>query len=71
MYLYGHIGDRVTVNAAARPAQSAERKALNLVVVGSSPTVGVFYVVIGNHTHIVLLASIHVCDDPTCNSYIY
>ena len=25
----------------ARPAQSAERKALNLVVVGSSPTVGV------------------------------
>ena len=26
---------------AARPAQSAERKALNLVVVGSSPTVGV------------------------------
>ena len=28
--------------AQARPAQSAERKALNLVVVGSSPTVGVF-----------------------------
>ena len=28
--------------AAARLAQSAERKALNLVVVGSSPTVGVF-----------------------------
>ena len=27
--------------AAARPAQPAERKALNLVVVGSSPTVGV------------------------------
>ena len=27
---------------AARLAQSAERKALNLVVVGSSPTVGVF-----------------------------
>ena len=26
----------------ARLAQSAERKALNLVVVGSSPTVGVF-----------------------------
>ena len=28
--------------SAARLAQSAERKALNLVVVGSSPTVGVF-----------------------------
>ena len=27
----------------ARLAQSAERKALNLVVVGSSPTVGVFW----------------------------
>ena len=27
----------------ARLAQSAERKALNLVVVGSSPTVGVYY----------------------------
>ena len=30
--------------ASARLAQSAERKALNLVVVGSSPTVGVFQV---------------------------
>jgi hypothetical protein len=29
----------------ARLAQSAERKALNLVVVGSSPTVGVSFVV--------------------------
>ena len=29
--------------AQARLAQSAERKALNLVVVGSSPTVGVFH----------------------------
>ena len=29
-------------NITARLAQSAERKALNLVVVGSSPTVGVF-----------------------------
>ena len=29
--------------AKARLAQSAERKALNLVVVGSSPTVGVFW----------------------------
>ena len=28
------------VHASARLAQSAERKALNLVVVGSSPTVG-------------------------------
>ena len=28
--------------AQARLAQSVERKALNLVVVGSSPTVGVF-----------------------------
>ena len=30
--------------ASARLAQSAERKALNLVVVGSSPTVGVLAV---------------------------
>ena len=30
---------------SARLAQSAERKALNLVVVGSSPTVGVSLVV--------------------------
>jgi hypothetical protein len=29
-------------NRMARLAQSAERKALNLVVVGSSPTVGVY-----------------------------
>ena len=29
------------IQASARLAQSAERKALNLVVVGSSPTVGV------------------------------
>ena len=27
----------------ARLAQSAERKALNLVIVGSSPTVGAFF----------------------------
>ena len=32
---------RSTPTAPARLAQSAERKALNLVVVGSSPTVGV------------------------------
>ena len=31
-----------SLNAGARLAQSVERKALNLVVVGSSPTVGVF-----------------------------
>ena len=31
----------VFVTGTARLAQSAERKALNLVVVGSSPTVGV------------------------------
>ena len=31
---------------SARLAQSAERKALNLVVVGSSPTVGVIWVVV-------------------------
>ena len=30
----------------ARLAQSAERKALNLVVVGSSPTVGVLFTVL-------------------------
>ena len=32
--------------ARARLAQSAERKALNLVVVGSSPTVGVLFTVL-------------------------
>ena len=31
-----------TTSVQARLAQSVERKALNLVVVGSSPTVGVF-----------------------------
>ena len=31
------------VHASARLAQSAERKVLNLVVVGSSPTVGFFW----------------------------
>ena len=30
--------------SAAELAQSVERKALNLVVVGSSPTVGVYFV---------------------------
>ena len=32
----------------ARLAQSAERKALNLVVVGSSPTVGVYALLFGS-----------------------
>ena len=41
----------LTLSASARLAQSAERKALNLVVVGSSPTVGVF-----------AMASIFICD---------
>ena len=36
---FGHCAGHDT--SAARLAQSAERKALNLVVVGSSPTVGV------------------------------
>ena len=48
----------------ARLAQSAERKALNLVVVGSSPTVGVFTG--SGHVHMVVptpgaRASVHVC----------
>ena len=34
---------RVLMLYTARLAQSAERKALNLVVVGSSPTVGVLF----------------------------
>ena len=34
---------RAISHATARLAQSAERKALNLVVVGSSPTVGVLF----------------------------
>jgi hypothetical protein len=35
-------GKLKTGNTVARLAQSVERKALNLVVVGSSPTVGAF-----------------------------
>ena len=35
------MASRELPSALARLAQSAERKALNLVVVGSSPTVGV------------------------------
>ena len=37
-----HQTTRGPPRAEARLAQLAERKALNLVVVGSSPTVGVF-----------------------------
>ena len=40
-YLDG-ASDYLSSLATARLAQSAERKALNLVVVGSSPTVGAF-----------------------------
>ena len=36
------MGDVPGKHAEARLAQSAERKALNLVIVGSSPTVGAF-----------------------------
>ena len=38
-------------SATARLAQSAERKALNLVVVGSSPTVGVLSISIACRTN--------------------
>ena len=54
----------------ARLAQSAERKALNLVVVGSSPTVGVFtgsgqkHVVLPDQAHMRL--SMCVPDQCTC-----
>ena len=41
----------LTISASARLAQPAERKALNLVVVGTSPTVGVS-----------AMASIFMCD---------
>ena len=37
-----HNFERGSLQPLARLAQSVERKALNLVVVGSSPTVGVF-----------------------------
>ena len=53
--------------ASARLAQSAERKALNLVVVGSSPTVGVFFCHRASmgcmhvyHRHIINLHHIHM-----------
>ena len=37
------LREEQTKSSEARLAQSAERKALNLVVVGSSPTVGVLF----------------------------
>ena len=39
----GYSNKNVTFTILARLAQSVERKALNLVVVGSSPTVGAFH----------------------------
>jgi hypothetical protein len=51
------FADWAVALVTARLAQSAERKALNLVVVGSSPTVGAFrehtrtYTQRGAHTH--------------------
>ena len=42
-YSYASLKILALPLARARLAQSAERKALNLVVVGSSPTVGVSY----------------------------
>ena len=43
----GAIGSTRGRFATARLAQPAERKALNLVVVGSSPTVGVYALLLG------------------------
>ena len=43
----GATGSSRTGFATARLAQPAERKALNLVVVGSSPTVGVYTLLFG------------------------
>ena len=51
------FADWAAALVTARLAQPAERKALNLVVVGSSPTVGVFrehtrtYMQRGTHTN--------------------
>ena len=49
--------------ATARLAQSAERKALNLVVVGSSPTVGV------SSAQSALVRTVHVSPamNPACS----
>ena len=41
------FADWAAALVTARLAQSAERKALNLVVVGSSPTVGVYALLLG------------------------
>ena len=38
--VFAHVELYLNLLTTARLAQSAERKALNLVVVGSSPTVG-------------------------------
>ena len=44
---HGATSDISKSHTAARLAQLAERKALNLVVVGSSPTVGVCIIAMG------------------------
>ena len=41
IYHYAPLNDHLLQGAKARLAQPAERKALNLVVVASSPTAGV------------------------------
>ena len=43
---------------SARLAQSAERKALNLVVVGSSPTVGVYLRNMSDYANIEYMAGV-------------
>ena len=40
--IFVDMASRNSISTTARLAQSVERKALNLVVVGSSPTVGAF-----------------------------
>ena len=42
LYVFRRARQQIENLVKARLAQSVERKALNLVVVGSSPTVGVF-----------------------------
>jgi hypothetical protein len=48
IYMYMYIFGYLYVYLTARLAQSAERKALNLVVVGSSPTVGAMHILGAN-----------------------
>ena len=63
------------INVMARLAQSAERKALNLVVVGSSPTVGAYWAAvpmvfsfkISNQTNWCYIHE--VCTDSMCSGY--